>query len=121
MKKNAKEAKDAVENDIIPLEKLLTRLVEKEDELRQQVVDTNRGEVLRVFLQNQQSKLEQERDLKQIVQAKEEELATVRADLCKVENMDKMNDAQRERAQIYIEWKTNLKRKHELLRSFRET
>lgn len=121
MKKNAKEAKDAVENDIIPLEKLLTRLVEKEDELRQQVVDTNRGEVLRVFLQNQQSKLEQERDLKQIVQAKEEELATVRADLCKVENMDKMKDAQRERAQIYIEWKTNLKRKHELLRSFRET
>ena len=121
MKKNAKEAKDAVENDIIPLEKLLTRLVEKEDELRQQVVDTNRGEVLRVFLQNQQSKLEQERDLKQVVQAKEEELAKVRADLCRVEGMDQMTAEQRERAQIYIEWKTNLRRKHELLRSFRET
>jgi len=121
MKRQAQEAKKSVENDIVPLEKLLSRLVEKEDELRNQIIQEGKQEELHAFLQDQQGLLEQERDLKRLVQKKEEELAQIRSDLCEVTGLDEMTPDQRERAELYIEWKQNLRKKHETLRSFRET
>lgn len=121
MKQQAQEAKKSVENDIVPLEKLLSRLIQKEDELRSQIIQEGKQDKLHAFLQDQQSLLEQERDLKRLVAKKEEELATIRSDLCQVTGMDDMTPDQRERAELYIEWKENLKKKHETLRSFRET
>ena len=121
MKQQAQEAKKSVEHDIVPLEKLLSRLVEKEDELRAQIVSENKQDALHNFLSEQQGLLEQERDLKRLVAKKEEELAQIRSDLCQVTGLDEMTPDQRERAELYIEWKQNLRKKHETLRSFRET
>eukprot|EP00941_MAST-03F_sp_MAST-3F-sp1_P005211 g5211.t1 len=119
MKDMANEAKAAVDNDIVPLEKLLERLAEKEDELRQKVVDSGKSDVLRHFLQRQQGLLEQEQELRRQVEAKEKELADVRSALCNVD-MSNMTPEEKERAKLFVEWKTNLKAKHEYLREFRE-
>jgi len=121
MKKQAHEAKKAVENDIIPLEKLLARLVEKEDELRQQIIAQGKQEALHAFLQDQQSQLEQERDLKRLVKEKEDELARIRKSLCDVDMSALKTPEEKERAKLYVQWKENLRKKHETLRTFRET
>eukprot|EP00939_MAST-03C_sp_MAST-3C-sp1_P004724 g4724.t1 len=121
MKKQAHDAKRAVENDIIPLEKLLARLVEKEDELRQQIIAAGKQEALHAFLQDQQSQLEQERDLKRLVNEKEEELAQIRKALCEVDVESLNTPEEKERAKLYVMWKENLRKKHETLRTFRET
>ena len=106
-KHKAQQAKFAVENEVAPLERIVERLEDEEEELRRQVVKQGRVDKLKKFLAQQQRLLQQEKDIKKQLKSKEQELSQIRGDMCNLD-LEQLSPAERVNAKIYVKWKALL-------------
>ena len=104
-----------------PLERVLEKLEDEEEELRRQVVKEGRVDKLKQFLAQQQRLLQQEKDIKKQLQSKEHELSQMRDDMCNLD-LEQLSPEERRNAKIYVKWKALLAKKNQAeVRAARKT